>query len=77
MALISNWLDSDELEIEPALYRGDPMVRLLQSGGSMRFQFDMTPNGARTAAAKLIATADAADLLSAAGVTPMDGEMAA
>ena len=60
-----NWLECDELEISAALYKGAPLVRMCQSAGSMHFQFDMTPAGARAAAANLIAMADEAEATAA------------
>jgi hypothetical protein len=64
-----NWTGADALDIRSAAYQGAPLVRATQYGGSMNFQFDMTPDGARAMAAELIAMADEAESKCANGVS--------
>jgi len=58
-----NWLDSQVLEIESAVHDTAPLVRICQFSGSMHFQFDMSPEGARAMAAEMIAKADEAEAM--------------
>jgi hypothetical protein len=53
---IKNFLDHDFLEIE-GVHHGEELVMITQGGGSMRFQFSMTPDRAREMAEALLDSA--------------------
>lgn len=65
--LIPNWLGNDPLEVSHWTQdRIGPLVSLIQSSGSLRFQHSMKPEQARAMAAALIEHANAVEKEAAA-----------
>lgn len=65
--LIPNWLDNHHLELSHCRHdQFGPLVSLIQSSGSLRFQHSMKPEQARAMAAALIEHANAVEQEAAA-----------
>ena len=57
----SNFVNNQMLRAELIAWSGGTNVALLQSAGSMAFQFSMTPDQSRALAADLLVLADRVD----------------